>query len=62
MIIHKLPPDFQLTQLFVNFNTIVVRDEMDVKAVHREFLKFAEYRKHIAPDMEGSESEFRIFI
>ncbi len=62
MFIHKLPPDLQLTQMFVNFNTIVVRDEVVVKAVHREFLKIAEYRQHISPDMEGSETDFSIFI
>jgi hypothetical protein len=41
--------------LFIEFNTIVVRDEIPVAAAHREFLKIDEYRDRISPDIKGAE-------
>jgi hypothetical protein len=37
--------------LFIEFNTIVVRDKIPVEAAHREFLKIDEYRQQISPDI-----------
>ena len=42
--------------LFIEFNTIVVRDQVPVEAVHREFLKIDEYRKRISPDIPGADA------
>lgn len=41
--------------LFIEFNTIVVRDGIPVEAAHREFLKIDEYRKRISPDIQGAD-------
>ena len=41
--------------LFIEFNTIVVRDKIPVEAAHREFLKIDEYRQRISPDIPGSD-------
>jgi hypothetical protein len=40
--------------LFIEFNTIVVRDKIPVEAAHREFLKIDEYRQCISPDIPGA--------
>ena len=40
--------------LFIEFHSIVVRDQIPVEAAHREFLKIDEYRERIAPDIQGS--------
>lgn len=41
--------------MFITFNTLVVRDRVDVDAVHREFLKIDEYRTRISRDTPGAE-------
>lgn len=43
--------------LFIEFNTIVVRDKIPVEAAHREFLKIEEYRQRISPDIAGAEHD-----
>jgi hypothetical protein len=48
---NKLQRDMML---FIEFNTIVVRDKVPVEAVHREFLKIDEYRERISPDIAGA--------
>lgn len=44
-----------LAMLFINFNTLVVRDGIDPQVAHEAFLAIDEYRKHIAPDIQGAE-------
>ena len=41
--------------VFIDFHTLVVRDGMPIDAVHREFLKIDEYRRHMSPDISGGE-------
>jgi hypothetical protein len=40
--------------LFIEFHTIVVRDEVPVEAVHKAFLAIDEYRERISPDISGA--------
>ena len=40
--------------LFIEFNTIVVRDQIPVKAAHDAFLAIDEYRERISPDIPGA--------
>lgn len=49
-----LSEEARITRLFTDFQTIVVRDEIDPQAAHRAFLAIDEYRFRIAPDTEGS--------
>jgi hypothetical protein len=44
-----------LLSLFILFNTVTVRDGIDVQAAHRAFLAIDEYRKTISPDIEGAD-------
>nr|WP_321985212.1 hypothetical protein [uncultured Lichenicoccus sp.] len=44
-------------RLFIDFNTIVVRDGVPVEAAHRAFLRIDEYRRLISPDAPGAEVE-----
>lgn len=46
---------FPLLALFVQFNTMVVRDGVDPLTAHRALLRVDAYRKTISPDMEGAE-------
>lgn len=47
--------DMQLAMLFIEFNTLVVRDGIDPAAAHSAFLEIDEYRQHIARDQSGAE-------
>jgi hypothetical protein len=47
--------DLQLLAMFVTFNTITVRDGVDVQVAHQAFLAIDEYQQHISPDMEGAD-------
>ncbi len=47
----------RIARLFIDFQTIVVRDGLDPQAVHKAFLAIDEYRFRIAPDTEGAEFE-----
>lgn len=47
-----------VTQVMLDFNMLTVRDGLDPKEVHREFLKIDEYRHHISPDIEGAALEW----
>lgn len=47
-----LTPDEVVGQVFIDFNTIVVRDKVDVTKAHAAFLKIDEYRERISPDMK----------
>ncbi len=55
--LHEMTEDQQIAMLFIHFNTVVVGDHVDVQAAHQAFLKIDEYRKYIAPDIEGAEAE-----
>ena len=41
--------------VFIDFHTLVVRDAMPIEAVHQEFLKIDEYKRHMSPDIPGGE-------
>jgi hypothetical protein len=41
--------------MFILFNTITVRDHVDVEAAHNAFLAIDEYRQTISPDTKGAE-------
>lgn len=47
----KLEPEEVVSQVFIDFNTIVVRDRVDVLKAHEAFKKIDEYREAIASDM-----------
>jgi hypothetical protein len=41
--------------LFIEFNKIVVRDQVPVAAAHAAFMAIDEYRERISPDIPGAE-------
>jgi hypothetical protein len=45
----------QVAKMFIDFHSIIVRDGIDPQLAHKEFLKIDEYRRYIAPDIEGAE-------
>lgn len=47
---HDCPMEELYARIMVLFNSVVVRDEVDVMTAHREFLKIKEYSEIIAPD------------
>jgi hypothetical protein len=49
-------PRTALLAMFVLFNTVTVRDGIDVKRAHEAFLTIDEYRKTISPDAPGAEA------
>ena len=52
----KGDPIKQLLAMFILFNTVTVRDGIDVGNAHRAFLAIDEYRKTISPDAPGAEA------
>jgi hypothetical protein len=48
-------PTKQLLAMFILFNTVTVRDGIDVKRAHEAFLAIDEYRQTISPDAPGAE-------
>jgi hypothetical protein len=50
----KMNPAELLAMVFIEFNTMVVRDGIDPQEAHRAFLAIDEYKTHIAPDMDGA--------
>lgn len=42
-------------RLFIDFNTLVVREGIPVDDVHAAFMCIPEYRQLIAPDIKGAE-------
>ncbi|SDA14862.1 hypothetical protein SAMN02799622_01221 [Methylobacterium sp. UNC378MF] len=52
-----LSEEARISRLFIDFQTLVVRDGIDPQAAHRAFLAIDEYRFRIAPDTEGAEFE-----
>lgn len=55
--LHALSEEGRIARLFIDFQTLVVRDGLDPQAVHRAFLAIDEYRFRIAPDTEGAAFE-----
>lgn len=55
--LHALSEEARIARLFIDFQTIVVRDGLDPQVVHRAFLAIDEYRFRIAPDTEGAAFE-----
>lgn len=53
----KWPLHQKVMMMFIDFHTCVVRDGIDPQAAHREFLKIAEYRRRISPDIPGAAGE-----
>lgn len=51
---HGLAPEMQVAMIFIVFNTIVVRDGIDLQSAHAAFLNIAEYRRRISRDMRGA--------
>ena len=47
--------DMRLLMLFINFNTLVVRDKVDPQSAHRAFLVIDEYRHLVSPDTPGAD-------
>ena len=45
----------RLLGMFILFNTLVVRDRIDPKAVHAAFLEIDEYRMSISPESPGAD-------
>ncbi|AYO83005.1 hypothetical protein [Methylobacterium brachiatum] len=52
-----LSDEARIARLFIDFQTLVVRDGLDPQDVHQAFLAIDEYRFRIAPDTEGAEFE-----
>lgn len=52
--LHELNEDQLIARLLIDFHTLVVRDGIDPQEAHRAFLNIDEYRKFIAPDIEGA--------
>ena len=52
-----LTEEARVTRLFIDFQTIVVRDGIEPQRAHRAFLQIDEYRYRISPDTEGAEFE-----
>ena len=50
----ELTGDAALRQLFIEFNTLVVRDGIDPLVAHKAFLAIDEYAQHISPDIPGA--------
>lgn len=51
----KLKGPALIARIFIDFNTLVVRDKIDPEKAHAEFLKIDEYRKFISIDTPGAE-------
>ena len=55
--LQTLSEDARIARLFIEFQTLVVRDGIDPHAAHCAFLAIDEYRYRIAPDTEGAAFE-----
>ena len=53
-VLHTMSEADRIAQLFMDFNTIVVRDGIDPQVAHLAFLQIDEYRERISPDMVGA--------
>ena len=55
--LRSLSEEARIARLFIDFQTLVVRDGIDPQAAHRAFLQIDEYRYRIAPDTDGAAFE-----
>lgn len=55
--LRALSDEARIARLFIDFQTLVVRDGIDPQVAHRAFLQIDEYRYRIAPDTEGAAFE-----
>ena len=55
--LRALSEEARIARLFIDFQTLVVRDGIDPQVAHRAFLQIDEYRYRIAPDTEGAACE-----
>jgi hypothetical protein len=53
----KLKGERAKLMALIDWHTMVVRDGIDPKLAHKEFLKIDEYRAALAPDLEGADPE-----
>lgn len=51
----KAPVLLLCMQLFLEFNTLVVRERIPAQDVHEAFMRIKEYRELIAEDLPGAE-------
>ena len=55
--LRALSEEARIARLFIDFQTLVVRDGIDPQSAHHAFLAIDEYRYRISPDTEGAEFE-----
>ncbi len=55
--VRALKKDAAALQLFLDWQAIVVRDGIDPKLAHEEFLKIDEYAEYIARDIDGAKEK-----
>lgn len=53
----KMKGPLQKMMVFVEFNTLVVRDGIDPNDAHKAFLKIDEYAETISPDIPGARGD-----
>jgi hypothetical protein len=56
------PLDLKIGQLFIDFHTLIVRDRIDPRHAHIEFLKIHEYVERISPDLVVDDDDDEIVI
>lgn len=56
---HSMSLEGKIMMMLIDFHTAVVRDGIDPARAHCEFLKIDEYRRRIAPDIQGAMPEAR---
>jgi hypothetical protein len=53
----RLDGDASALALFIDFHTLVVRDDIEPAIAHEAFLVIDEYREFIAPDIPGASDD-----
>lgn len=53
-LVRNLTGDAAKARLFIDFNTLVVRDGIDPQVAHEAFLLIDEYAESISPDIAGA--------
>jgi hypothetical protein len=57
MRVRSLRGPESVSQLFIDFHTMVVRDGIDPQVAHRAFLVIDDYAERIAADIDGSRGQ-----
>jgi hypothetical protein len=60
-VIRSATPAQNMKRVMIDFNTLVVRDHMEVDAVHAAFCEIQEYRDQLSPDAPVPEKWQRVF-